>query len=72
MKKDLDELEERKLLIAQEEKASRKRIHEEEKESERRIHEEKEIQEEILRKERDSVMLKVEKKAEVVEEEKRD
>ena len=72
MKKDLDELEERKLLIDQEEKASRKRIHEEEKASERRIHEEKEIQEEIFRKERDSAMLEVEKKAKIVEEEKRD
>ena len=61
MKKDLDELEERKLLIAQEEKASK-----------RRIHEEKEKQEEILRKERDSAMLKVKKKAKVLEEEKRD
>ena len=61
MKKDLDELEERKLLIAQEEKASK-----------RRIHEEKEKQEEIVRKERDSAMLKVEKKAKIVEEEKRD
>ena len=72
MKKDLDELEERKLLVTQEEKASRKRIHEEEKASERRIHEEKEKQEEILRKERDSAMLEVEKKAKVVEEEKKD
>ena len=61
MKKDLDQLEERKLLVAQEEKASRKRIHEE-----------KEKQEEFLRKERDSAMLTVEKKAKIVEEEKRD
>ena len=61
IKKDLDELEERKLLVAQEEKASKKRIHEE-----------KVMQEEFLRKERDSAMLKVENKAKVVEEEKRD
>ena len=61
MKKDLDQIEERKLLVAQEEKASRKRIHEE-----------KETQKEILRKERDSAMLTVEKKAKIVEEEKRD
>ena len=61
MKKDLDQLEERKLLVAQEEKASRKRIHEEQ-----------EKQKEILRKERDSAMLAVEKKAKIVEEEKRD
>ena len=60
MKKDLDELEERKLFIAQEEKASRKRIHKE-----------KEMQEEIIRMERDSAMLTVEKKAKIVEEEKR-
>ena len=72
MKKDLDQLEERKLLIDQEEKASRKRINEEEKESERRIHEEKEIQEEILRKERDNAMLEVKKKSKVLKEEKRD